>query len=262
MYNKLLIAVLLAALGIGMLAVGPRKPLCSRWILGGVGLMVLFGLPNLIYQAANGLPQLDMGRALAAHNGSSSRVFMWPFLLLMLGPPLVPIWLAGLVRLWRRPAVRFVAMAFPVPADSRLCNGNPVLLPGRSGVGAVRGRVRADCGLVQRSPGATRLDSGGVGLNAVVSLLLGLPLVPVSVLGKTPIPGINQAARDTVGWPTYVEQVRAVFDAMPPADRAQVQLVASNYGEAGALRRYGPTCLRCSAGRTACTNKGIRWPRW
>ena len=42
---------------------------------------------------------------------------MWPFLLLILGPPLVPIWIAGIVGLVRRPEwrqVRFLAAAFPV----------------------------------------------------------------------------------------------------------------------------------------------------
>ena len=48
--------------------------------------MVLLGLPNLIYQVTNGLPQLKMGHALAEHNGDSSRGVMWPFLLLMLDP--------------------------------------------------------------------------------------------------------------------------------------------------------------------------------
>ena len=81
--------------------------------------------------------------------------------------------------------------------------------------------------------------TAGVALNAAVSLVLALPVIPLSALGKTPVPGINQTARDTVGWPTYVDQVRAVYDGLPTADKAQAQLVASNYGEAGALDRYG-----------------------
>ena len=44
----------------------------------------------------------------------------------------------------------------------------------------------------------------------VVSAFIALPLVPVADLGSTPIPGINQAARDTVGWPAYVREVAAV----------------------------------------------------
>lgn len=93
-------------------------------------------------------------------------------------------------------------------------------------------------------------------LNAVVSLLLGLPVIPLSVLGRTPVPGINQTARDTVGWPVYVDQVRAVVAGLPAADRDQVQLVASNYGEAGALRRYGADLPTVFSGQNGLYSQG------
>ena len=37
-----------------------------------------------------------------------------------------------------------------------------------------------------------------------------------------------------------MRQVAAVYGALPAADRARAVVVASNYGEAGALARYGP----------------------
>lgn len=257
LYNKLLVAVLLLALLAGLLAVGPRRALLSRWLLAAIGLALVLGLPNLIYQLAHGLPQLRMGQALSAHHGAQSRVFMWPFLLLMLGPPLVPIWLAGLVRLWRVPAVRFVAMAFPFLLILVFVMGAQFYYP----IGLVAVLYAAGCGPTvnwcQRSVVRRRLVQAGVGLNAVVSLLLALPLLPVSVVGRTPIPGINQAARDSIGWPRYVSQVRAVYDQLPAADRAQVQLVASNYGEAGALARYGAGLPAVFSGQNGLYSQGI-----
>ncbi|MGH3048739.1 MAG: glycosyltransferase family 39 protein, partial [Gaiellaceae bacterium] len=67
-YNKLLVAVLLVALAAGVLLVGPRRLLWSRWVLVGAGLALLLAAPNLAYQASHGWPQLSMGRALAADN--------------------------------------------------------------------------------------------------------------------------------------------------------------------------------------------------
>ena len=81
---------------------------------------------------------------------------------------------------------------------------------------------------------------GFVALNAVVSAAVALPLVPLAALGASPVPGLNQLARDQVGWPTYVRQVAAVYDALPEQDRRRAVLVTSNFGEAGALARYGP----------------------
>jgi hypothetical protein len=75
-----------------------------------------------------------------------------------------------------------------------------------------------------------------IALNALVSATLGLPVVPVTTLGDSPIPSINQAARDSVGWPRYVEQVARVYRTAP----AGSVVVTSNYGEAGAIARYGP----------------------
>ena len=103
-YNKLLVSLLLLALGAGLLAAGPRRVLWSRQLLGGVVLALLVGAPNLLFQATHGWPQLAMGRALSAANGAEVRVLMWPFLALLLGPPLVPVWCAGWVALARRPS--------------------------------------------------------------------------------------------------------------------------------------------------------------
>lgn len=256
LYNKLLIAVLLVALLLGLLVTGPRKVLRSRWILAAVGVMVLVGLPNLIYQLANGLPQLSMGRALSDHHGGQSRVFMWPFLLLMLGPPLVPIWLAGLVRLWRTPSLRFLAAAFPFLLLLVFAMGAQFYYP--VGLVAVLFAVgcRPTADWYRRSRARRGWLIAGLSLNAAVSLVLALPLIPVSVVGSTPIPGINQAARDTVGWPTYVAEVRSVYDGLLATDRARTQLVASNYGEAGALARYGAGLPPVFSGQNGLYSQG------
>lgn len=79
----------------------------------------------------------------------------------------------------------------------------------------------------------------GVVVNALVSALIALPLVPVADLGATPVPGINQAARDQVGWPAYVAQVARVRDALPQPERDTAIVITGNYGEAGAIDRYG-----------------------
>ena len=77
------------------------------------------------------------------------------------------------------------------------------------------------------------------GINALVSLVIALPLIPIASLGNTPIPDVNQAVQDSVGWPAYVRQVAAAYRSVPTSDRPRTTIVASNYGEAGALARYG-----------------------
>jgi hypothetical protein len=49
----------------------------------------------------------------------------------------------------------------------------------------------------------------------------------------------NQTIADQIGWPEYVAQVADVYRALPAADQAHTVLFTGNYGEAGALDRYG-----------------------
>jgi hypothetical protein len=248
LYNKLLVAVLLVALAAGLLIVGPRRALLSRWVLAGALLAVAVGLPNLVYQAANGWPQLAMGRALADDNAGDVHVLMWPFLLILLGPPLVPIWIAGLVALWRDRSLRFIAAAFPVLLVLVFVMGAQFYYPfGLLAVLYAAGCAPAWRWVSQPEPGREsgrvgwrRLLLAGVVVNSLVSIVVGLPLVPVTALHDTPIPAMSQVARDSIGWPRYVTEIAAVFHGLPAGDRAHAIVYATNYGEAGAVDRYGP----------------------
>ena len=81
---------------------------------------------------------------------------------------------------------------------------------------------------------------GGLGLSLLVNAVLMLPVLPVRALAVTPIIDINYDAGETVGWPAFVATVADAYAALPPADRARTMIVTSNYGEAGAIDRYGP----------------------
>ena len=240
--NKLLIALLVVSLAVGLAAVGPRR-LPWRWVLGGLAVAAVLATPALLYQVTNGFPQVAMGRRLSAKNGPENRALMGPFLLLLLGPVLVPIWVAGLVALVRRPdwrRVRFLAVAFGALLVLSLVAAGQVYYP----LGLLVVVYAAGCvpvaGWVSRVAWRRRLVVGAVAVNALVSAVISLPLVPVSALGSTPVPSINQAARDQVGWPAYVGQVAAAYASLSPAERPSAIVVTTNYGEAGAVARYGP----------------------
>jgi len=233
-YNKLLIGWLLLGLALGYLLVGPRERLRSPWVIGGSALALLLAVPNLAYQVANGWPQLEMGHALADNNADFTRWFMWVFLIVILGPPLVVVWLAGLGELWQRTELRCFVVAFGLVVGLTFgAAAQPhypaFLMPTLFAAGVVAMVDRLDRGWLWR---------GLFALNAAVALVVSLPLLPVGILGNTPIPGMNIVAADSVGWPAYVDQIGAAYDALPESDRAVV--LTSNYGEAGAVAHYRP----------------------
>jgi 4-amino-4-deoxy-L-arabinose transferase-like glycosyltransferase len=245
-YNKLLILVLLAALAVGILITGPRRLLVSRPVLLGIAAAIIVGAPNIVYQAVHGWPQLTFGEHLSAEKAGDTRGSVLPLLALMLGPPLTVVWFVGLVAIWRRPQwrpIRFVAAALPVLVVITLLLATQATYPfalvaAVFAIGSVPTVQWWRRGWLQRARKPVLLAL--VGVNVAVSALIALPLVPVRHLGATPIPGINQAARDTVGWRVYAGEVAAVYRQVPSAQQAHTVLFASNYGEAGALQRYGP----------------------
>ncbi|MGH3994011.1 MAG: glycosyltransferase family 39 protein, partial [Pseudonocardiaceae bacterium] len=115
--NKWLVLLLVAALGASVLAVGPRRVLRSGWLAAGVGIALLLAAPSLVWQASHGWPQLTVATGISAQDGMENRVLFVPQQLVYLSPLLVPVWVAGLVRLWRDPQLRWArgfALAYPV----------------------------------------------------------------------------------------------------------------------------------------------------
>ena len=240
-YNKLLVAVLLAGLGVGLLVFGPWRVLRSPWLWGGILLAALLALPALVYQATHGWPQLAMGAALAEDNGGETRWLMWPMLLLLVGPLLVPVWVAGLVGLVRRRAwrdIRLLVGAFVVVLVFTFVGSAQFFYP----LGVVQVLLAIGCVPTaewMRTRTRRALVWSAVALNGAISAVIALPLVPVDVVGATPLPAINQVTADSIGWPRYVQQI-ADAAARAPGGSAGIPVITANYGEAGAVARFGP----------------------
>lgn len=243
--NKVQPAFLVAAVVLGVLVAGPRPALRSPWPwLGGLVALAVWA-PNLVWQAANGWPQLELAEAIAG--GSSGTSEPWylfvPFQLVLVSPLLVPVWVAGWWRLARDPALRswraFAVAYVVLVVVFLLTGGKPYYLAGTypvllaAGAGPVVDWTRR---------GARRLRSGLVVAALVLSLVidgtLGLPVVPVGRLGDTPVPDVNYDAGETVGWPRLVAEVRAAREQLPAGER--VVVLTSNYGQAGAVDRFAP----------------------
>jgi hypothetical protein len=158
--NKPLPAFLAVGLLLGVAIAGPRRLLRNPYVWGGALIALLIWSPWIAWQQANDWPQIDVSRGIR-EGGSTSSEPRWaivPFQLLLIGPLLAPVWIAGLVRLLRDPVVRhfrFLAWSWVALAVVFVATGGKPyymagLLPALLGAGAVpvdrwlaRGRVRA-----------------------------------------------------------------------------------------------------------------------
>jgi hypothetical protein len=160
------------------------------------------------------------------------RVTMWEYLVLLLGPPMVVIWVAGLRALWRDPRLRFLVVVFAVVVVFTFVSGTQAYYP------MFFLPVPFAAGIVAMERHLARVWGVLFAINGLVAGVLGLPVVPLASVGSTPVADVNQTVADSVGWPEYAHQVGAVYDALP--DRRTAVVYASNYGEAGAVHRYLP----------------------
>jgi len=212
--------------------------------LGAVVALLLWA-PNLWWQAQHGWPQLALSRSIAS-GGSGTSVDRWvfvPFQLLLVGPALVPVWVAGLLRLFRDPAVRWarcLAWAYVLLlVVFVVTGGKPYYLGGLypALLAAGAGPVTDWAG---RQAGRFRAVAVTLGISGGIAATLMLPVLPVGWLQHTPITVINYDAGETVGWPRFAQTVAGAYRALPDADRARAVILTGNYGEAGAVDRYGP----------------------
>ena len=78
----------------------------------------------------------------------------------------------------------------------------------------------------------------GLVVNAVVAALITLPILPERFVDG-PIGALNEDVKETIGWPSFVDQVAAAADQASAGDRSQLVIVSTDYGTAGAIDRFG-----------------------
>jgi Dolichyl-phosphate-mannose-protein mannosyltransferase len=245
------------AITVALLLTHHRREFTRRWIwIAGAIALALF-LPNLIWQICHHFPTIE---DLANVRREGKNVVLGPLAFVKeqvidLHPILLPVWLAGLIwflrdRRWRvfglTFVVFFVLMEVTHGKNYYLFPMYPMLFAG--------GAVVMERWLAHRAAW-TR-----VAVVAVI-LLTTLPLVPLMTwilppeqflayqhalgfkFSKTEVHHealLPQVIADQFGWPEMAREVAAIYNSLPPEERAQTGIWAGNYGEAGAINEFGP----------------------
>ncbi len=254
--NKHTIVLLIAGVGIGVLATPMRRHLRTPWPWLGAALALLLIAPNLLWQIANAWPSLEFYRqATALKNMPTSPLGVLVNTLLLFHPLLVLIWGAGAVALVISPRFRkfralgvafWVLLALIMAArTSRSDRIAPV-----SVVAFAAGAVLWEQWL--RSRGARAALTAAVVIAGALLAPLSLPILPFETTAKyqgvvhaapriergktSPLP---QWLADRTGWEDFRLQMDEVMRSLSPEDRARAVVYAADYGHAGALELWG-----------------------
>jgi 4-amino-4-deoxy-L-arabinose transferase-like glycosyltransferase len=227
------IGFLLAGLLLGFACTPAARPLLrSRYLVIGAALGLALAAPDFAWQAAHGWPNLDVFRALQG-DAWKNRLNYWPGQVLYTSVVLVPLWASGAAWALRSARYRPVGIAAVAVICAQFVLGGKPYYPGgvytflfaagAAALGArpVRRRVAVYC------------------LSAAISSVISLSVLPAAALARFPVQKINYDLGEEIGWPSEVKLLAGVWHSLPDSERARATLLAGNYGEAGALDRYG-----------------------
>jgi hypothetical protein len=243
------IAFLAGALAAGFLLTDARHLLRSRYLLAGCLIAAALAAPDLIWQAAHGWPSLDVFRALQTQAGHN-RATYWIAQILFTGPVLTPIWVTGAVWSLRSQAARpfrAAGIACVIVIALQFVLGGKPYYPG----GAYTFLFAAGCVPLERWLTARKAQASRFGpaarmgaamlVGAVIAAPITLSVLPARALHTVPLQKINYDLGEEIAWPKQVALISREYHALPAALRSQTTILTGNYGEAGAIERYGPS---------------------
>ncbi len=256
--SKYAIAFYVVALGIGLLATPQRRSLKRPWfyVCALIGAMLV--LPNVLWQQAHGWPFLELGKA--AVNGKNvalSPVAFFAQQLLLMGPLAAPVWIAGLWACLHRPtlavyrtfAIAYVILfVFFVVSHGKAYYITPIY-PTLLGLGAVAVENWLQGARLRRAALIAVSVAGVMSAPMAIPVLSEKAFIAFSrALGMAPsataaehqkLGLLPQNFADQHGWPEMATQVAAVYNALPPAERAKAVFLGLDYGEAAAIDVFG-----------------------
>jgi 4-amino-4-deoxy-L-arabinose transferase-like glycosyltransferase len=250
MMAKYSMAFLVAGIAGGCLLTPARRYLRSHWLWLGAVLAVLIVLPNLLWQARHDFVSLEFLRSIHARDVRIGRTsgFLPEQLYVPACLLTVPLWVTGAVWLFRGKEGRpFRMMGWMVAIPFLLF----VIAQGRSYYTAPAISILLAAGatwwerrLAAMPPARERISNAAgwftLAAGAACSILIAIPLAPVNSTVWKMADSITSNWREQIGWPDLVARVAAIRDGLPAAERASAGILASNYGEAGAIDLYGP----------------------
>lgn len=261
--NKSSAAWLVVGLYSGLALSPRRRLLASIWPWMGLALACAMTIPFIQWQALHGWPTKEF--ASNALREKMLPVPPWMFLLqqaVVINVAAVPFVVAGLCHGFRKTSREWLPLSFVFGFVLAL-----LIFVGKSRVNYLApaysfviplGAVIIENWIKERNPKFGLAHALALVVCSLPSLVFGLPWMDprslTSLLEKVPIQppqeeagekSLMQGWADMFGWGELASEVERAVQSLPDSERANVVVVARNYGEAAALERFTSLKVLC-----------------
>lgn len=213
-----------------------RSELRTKYPWIGAAIALIIFAPNLAWQVAEGFPTLAYT---TNHSGSGGGPLVY---LIELGAYfffLIPVWLVGMISMFRDERLRPIAIASAVPLILFLFVGKSYYAAGTIPIALAQGLMVIS--RVQR-PRLRRGFEIAVVVSSVIEFavffFLVVPVTPPDRIHTTKLDTVNEVFADSVGWDDIAKQVTTIYDNLPASDRKSMVVISAYYGVPGALQVY------------------------
>jgi Dolichyl-phosphate-mannose-protein mannosyltransferase len=234
---KYTIVGLIAGIGVAVLLTPSlRMELRTKypWIAAAIALAIW--APNLAWQVIEGLPSLAY---ITNHSGSGGGPVAYLIEFAVYFFFLLPLWLAGMVSLFRSPVMRPVGIACAVPLVLFLFVGKSYYAAGTIPIALAQGLMAIS--KIERRRVRSGLEIAVIvasALEFITFFLLVVPITPPDRLHSLGLDATNEVFADSVGWGDIAHQVTTIYSNLPEADRQNTVIISAYYGVPGALDVY------------------------
>ena len=237
-----------------------RGVLRSRWFFAGAALAFAIALPNLLWQALHGFPMWELlqNGAHGKNVAASPSLFILQQLILT-NLFVAPVWIGGLIWAFATKPARFIAWSYVLLIATMIALHAKHYYPADTYPVLIAAGGVAWESWTRRATVARPFIAAAALAAAIFFAPLTLPVLAESQTVRytafvTHVLHVQRSAlktermrtsvlpedfADMHGWPQLVATVARVYDALPPTQRAQTAIVASNYGEAAAIDFFG-----------------------
>ena len=235
---KYTIAGLMAGIGLAVLVTPAlRSQLRTRYPWIAVGIALLIWAPNIVWQVAEGFPSLVY---IANHRDSGGGLVANLVLIGVYLFFLIPLWVAGLVSLFRSAALRPIGIACLFPLVLFMFVGMSYYAVGTVPIALAQGLMAV--ARVKRPSLRTGFQIAVVvacALQLFTFAQLTLPITSPDRIHSLGLDAKNELFADSVGWEDVAHEIESIYGNLPASERTGTIVVSSYYGVPGALRIYG-----------------------